>query len=49
MVIPLYVLGIVIKNNGRALFILVIIAFICHIILVYKGRTEILGQKKPQI
>jgi len=37
----LFVLGIVVKNDGGTLFILAIITFICCSILVYQNRNKI--------
>ena len=37
----LFVLGIVVKNDGGTLFILAIITFICCLIIVYTERTKI--------
>jgi uncharacterized membrane protein YphA (DoxX/SURF4 family) len=37
----LFILGIVVKNDGGTLFILAIITFICCLVIVYKERTKI--------
>lgn len=37
----LFVLEIVVKNDGSTLFILAIITFLCCLILVYKKRSKI--------
>ena len=37
----LFVLGIVVKNDGGELFILAIITLICSLILVYQNRNKI--------
>ena len=39
----IFVLGIVVKNDGRTLFILALIAFLCCIALVVKERIKLLS------
>lgn len=39
----LFVLGIVVKNDGGTLFILALIAFLCCVVLVVKERMKILS------
>lgn len=41
--VHLYVLGIVVKNDCGALFILALIAFLCCVILVFNERTRLMN------
>jgi hypothetical protein len=40
---PLFVLGIEVKNDGGALFILALITFLCCLILVFQDKTKLMN------
>ena len=45
----LFILGIVVKNDGGTLFILAIITLICYVILVFQNRDKIHSLLKFQL
>ena len=45
----LFILGVVVKNDGGTLFILAIITFICCAVLVFQNRSKIQGLLKFQL